>query len=49
MFDLDECTKIVCALESDLQYPKELWELHNGYPLAPDKIEINNACCLSIT
>ena len=29
-----------CVLEVDLQYPKELWELHNDYPLGPDKIEI---------
>ena len=27
-------------LEVDLKYPKELRELHNDYPLAPDKIEI---------
>ena len=24
----------------DLEYPKQLQELHNDYPLAPDKIEI---------
>ena len=29
-----------CVLEVDLQYPKEWRELHNHYPLAPDKIEI---------
>ena len=29
-----------CVLEVDLEYPKELRELHNVYPLAPDKIEI---------
>ena len=29
-----------CVLEFDLEYPKELRELHNDYPLAPDKIEI---------
>ena len=29
-----------CVLEVDLEYPKELLELHNDYPLAPDKIEI---------
>ena len=29
-----------CAPEIDLEYLKELRELHNGYPLAPDKIEI---------
>ena len=29
-----------CVLEVDLEYPKKLQELHNDYPLAPDKIEI---------
>ena len=29
-----------CVLEVDLEYPKELYELHNDHPLAPDKIEI---------
>ena len=29
-----------CVLKVDLEYPKELRELHNDYPLAPDKIEI---------
>ena len=29
-----------CVLEVDLEYPKELRELHNDHPLAPDKIEI---------
>ena len=29
-----------CLLEVDLEYLKELVELHNEYPLAPDKIEI---------
>ena len=29
-----------CVLEVDLEYPKELRELHNDYPLAPDKLEI---------
>ena len=29
-----------CVLEADLEYPKELRELHNDYPVAPDKIEI---------
>ena len=29
-----------CVLKVDLEYPKELHELHNDYPLAPDKIEI---------
>ena len=29
-----------CVLEVDLEYPKEVHELHNDYPLAPNKIEI---------
>ena len=29
-----------CVLEVNLEYPKELCELHNDYSLAPDKIEI---------
>ena len=31
-----------CVLEVDLEYPKELHELHNDYTLAPDKIEMKN-------
>ena len=29
-----------CVVEVDIEYPKELRQLHNNYPLAPDKIEI---------
>ena len=29
-----------CVLEIGLEYPKELRELHNDYPLAPDNLEI---------
>ena len=29
-----------CVLEVDLEYPKEVREWHNDYPLAPDKIEV---------
>ena len=29
-----------CALEDDLKYLKELRQLQNDYPLAPDKIDI---------
>ena len=35
-------------LEIDLEYPKELRELHNDYPLAPDKIEIKGHFCSNI-
>ncbi len=30
-----------CILEVDLKYPKELHDLHNEYPLAPEKLLIN--------
>ena len=42
-FDLNKYTSnssIGCVLEVDLEYRKELQELHNDYPLAPDEIEI---------
>ena len=29
-------------LEIDLEYPDELYELHNDYPLAPKKLEISH-------
>ena len=28
-------------LEVDLEYPSELYDLHNDYPLAPEKLEIS--------
>ena len=42
-FDLDKYTSNSskgCVLEVDLEYPKELQELHSDYPLALDKTEI---------
>ena len=42
-FDLNKYTSNSskgCVLEVDLEYPKELLELHNDYPLAPENIEI---------
>ena len=42
-FDLNKYTSSSskrCLLEVDFENPKELRELHNDYPLAPDKIEI---------
>ena len=38
-----------CVLEVDPEYPKELRELRNDYPFAPDKIEMlrnqKEKCC----
>ena len=42
-FDLNKYTSKSSkgsVLEVDLEYPKELRELHNDYPLAADKVEI---------
>ena len=30
-----------CILEVDLENPKELHDLHNEYPLAPERLKIN--------
>ena len=30
-------------LEVDLEYPKELHDLHNDYPLGPDKVKVNKS------
>ena len=42
-FDLNEYTNNSlkgCAFEVDIEYPKNLKELHNDYPLAPEEIVI---------
>jgi hypothetical protein len=40
-----------CFLEVDLGYPKDLHDLHNDYPLAPERMEIGKVdkliCSLS--
>ena len=35
------------VLEGGLEYLKELQELHNDYPLSPDKIEIKREMMLT--
>ena len=36
-----DCEEQGCILEVDLEYPKKLHDLHNEYPLAPERIEVN--------
>lgn len=37
----DAWRNVPCILEVDLEYPKELHDLHNEYPLAPERMKIN--------
>ena len=50
-FDLNKYTSNCskgCVLQFDLKYSKKICELHNDYPLAPDRIEIKRKICLVI-
>ena len=35
-----------CVLKCDFEYPKELHELQNEYPLPLDKVEIKKSCLI---
>ena len=39
---VNEKSLIGYLLEVDLKYPDELHELHNDYPLAPEKLAISS-------
>ena len=40
--ELDDWTHLSCFLEVDLEYPEDLDDLHNDYPLAPERVKIGN-------
>ena len=40
--ELDDWKHLSCFLGVDLEYPEDLHELHNDYPLAPERIKIEN-------
>ena len=40
--ELDDWKHASCFLEVDLEYPEQLHNLHNDYPLAPECIKIGN-------
>ena len=37
--ELEHWKNIPCILEVDLEYPKDLHDLHNDYPLAPERLK----------
>ena len=41
-YELNNFEKYSCILEVDLEYPKKLHDLHNNYPLAPERIMCEN-------
>ena len=45
---ISEKSPIGYFLEVDLQYPDEIYELHNDYPLAPKKLLFLVICCRNI-
>ena len=40
--ELDDWKHLSCILEVDLEYPEDLRDLHNDYPLTPERIKIGN-------
>ena len=53
IMSINDKSPIVYFLEVDLEYPEELHELHNDFPLAPEKRTVSNdmlsKCCKQIT
>ena len=39
-YELDSKEGLI--LEVDLKYPKEIHDLHNDYPIAPEKVKVSN-------
>ena len=39
--ELEDWRSFSCILEVDLEYPDRLHYLHNGYPLAPERVTVN--------
>ena len=40
--ELNDWGHLSCILEVDLEYPEQLHNLHNDYPLAPERVKIGN-------
>ena len=42
VMSINEKSDVRYILEVDLKYPDKLYELHNDYPLAPEKLAVTN-------
>ena len=42
IMSINDKSPIQCFLEVDLKYPDELQELHNNFPLAPEKLAVSS-------
>ena len=42
VMSINEKSDVGYILENDLKYPDKLHELHNDYPLAPEKLIVTN-------
>ena len=40
--EIDDWKHLSCILDVDLEYPEDLKNLHNDYPLAPERVKIGN-------
>ena len=40
--EIDDWKHLSCILDVDLEYPKDLYNLHNDYPLAPERVKMGN-------
>ena len=40
--ELDDWEHLSCIQEVDLEYPEQVHNLHNYYPLAPERVKIGN-------
>ena len=40
--EIDDWKHLSCILDVDLEYPEDLHNLHNVYPLAPDRVKMGN-------
>ena len=40
--EFNDWKHLSCFLEVDLEYPEDLHDLHNDYPLAPERVKFGN-------